>query len=105
MVFFIMALWFKSYLDDIVSADSSVSNDFTHMYNCIDANQQNIFITLCKDASRIQLCSDDEKNSIFSNDPPSAVSVAVAAILEKYLGCSGINDMALPYFYFTDKET
>ncbi len=103
ILFFVMALWFKSALNDIITSTEDSDTDFVHMYKCIKGKEAEIFTSLCKGANRIQDCSEADLNTIFDNDSPSALSVATAAILENYADCTGIFETPLSKYYFTGK--
>ena len=101
VIFLVMALWFKSALNDIVTSTEDSDNDFVHMYKCIKDKEDKIFSTYCPNVERIQDCSTEDLNKIFDDDPPSALSIATAALLEKYADCTGIFNDPLKRYYFT----
>ena len=75
--------------------------DLVPVFTGVEIHKDQIFKTICKDAHRVQDCSEAEKATIYGYVPIEAWFYT-AKYLEETLKCSGFNQ-ALGVYYFTNK--
>ncbi|MDR3549418.1 MAG: hypothetical protein P4M11_14325 [Candidatus Pacebacteria bacterium] len=106
LVFFVLAMCFKSWIADALEAGQNGKGDFGKMYKQIEEHEDEIFNTICTDAVRIQDCNSTEQSYIFSKSTPWTFWFSTAALLELYGDCSGLDpEIPLDKFFFTNYVT
>ncbi|MDR3548938.1 MAG: hypothetical protein P4M11_11865 [Candidatus Pacebacteria bacterium] len=98
------AFWImKNHLESSVLEASDSGTTFGRMFRTVENNTQEIYITICRNASNIQSCSEADKKTLFEGKVPEQFWFDLAYLLERDEKCSGFTKR-LNVFYFYDRR-